>query len=167
MELILERRSIRNYTSDPVPRHIIKNLLHAAMAAPSAGNEQPWHFIVLDEREVLDKLAKLHPDAGMLTDAPAAVLVCGDLGLEEYDGYWVQDCSAATENILIAAEMEGLGSVWVGVHPNQEQENGIRDLFDLPGEIIPFAIVALGKPAEEKPPANRYDETRVHYNNWQ
>ncbi|ADL13509.1 nitroreductase family protein [Acetohalobium arabaticum] len=166
MEAILSRRSIREYTSETIPDDTMNQLLKAAMSAPSAGNEQPWHFIVIEKQDTLNQIADLHPDAEMLRDAPAAILVCGDIELEEYDGYWVQDCSAATQNILITAETKDLGSVWVGIHPDKDRENGIRDLFDLPENIIPFSIVSLGRPAEKKPPVDRYDESRVHYNCW-
>lgn len=166
MEAILSRRSIREYTSETIPEDTINQLLKAAMSAPSAGNEQPWHFIVIEDQNILNQIADLHPDAEMLRDAPIAILICGDIKLEEYDGYWVQDCSAATQNILITAETKDLGSVWVGIHPDKDRENGIRDLFDLPENIIPFSMVSLGRPAEKKPPVDRYDETRIHYNSW-
>ncbi|MBM7625081.1 nitroreductase family protein [Sporohalobacter salinus] len=166
MEAILSRRSVREYTSEDIAEETINQLLKAAMSAPSAGNEKPWHFIVIEDQNILNQIADLHSDAEMLREAPVAILVCGDIELEKYDGYWVQDCSAATQNILITAEMKDLGSVWVGIHPDEDRENGIRDLFDLPENIIPLSAVALGKPAEKKAPIDRYDETRIHYNNW-
>ena len=114
MEAILARRSIRKYTDQPVPDGVIKELLDAAMSAPSAGNQQPWHFVVLRDREILDEVPKFHPHSLMVKEASAAILVCGDPTLEKHKGYWVQDCTAATENILIAAhararEQCGLG----------------------------------------------------------
>lgn len=166
MDIILSRRSIRQYTSQPVSDELIKEILKAAMAAPSAGNEQPWHFIVIKERAILDEIPKFHQYAQMVKKASVAVLVCGDPGLERYKGYWVQDCSAATENMLLAAHAKGLGAVWCGVYPTEERVIAFRRLLGIPEEIIPFSLVPLGYPAEKKEPANRYNEERVHYNKW-
>ncbi len=166
MDIILSRRSIRQYTSQPVSDELIKEILTAAMAAPSAGNEQPWHFIVIKERAILDEIPKFHQYAQMVKKASVAVLVCGDPGLERYKGYWVQDCSAATENMLLAAHAKGLGAVWCGVYPTEERVIAFRRLLGIPEEIIPFSLVPLGYPAEKKEPANRYNEERVHYNKW-
>ena len=166
LDTILARRSIRKYTSEPVPDEMVTYLLRAAMAAPSAGNEQPWHFVVIRERHLLEQLTRVHPYAQMLHDANLAIMVCGDKTLEKYEGYWIQDCSAATENILIAAEDMGLGSVWLGVYPNIERSDPMRVLLDLPKNVIPFAIISVGFPAEEKEPANRYNPGRIHYDRW-
>lgn len=166
MEAILTRRSIRRYTKDPVPDEVIKDLLEAAMSAPSAGNQQPWHFVVIRERKILDEIPKFHPYSGMLREAPLAILICGDESLERYKGYWVQDCSAATENLLIAVHAKGLGGVWLGVYPLEERIVGLRNLLGIPDTIIPFALVSIGYPAEQKPRANRYDQSRVHYDKW-
>ena len=119
MDAILTRRSIRHYTAQPVAEELITGFLKAAMAAPSAGNEQPWEFVVLTERTILDRIPSFHPYAAMLREAPAAILVCGDLAREKHEGYWVQDCSAATENILIAVNEKGLGAVWLGIFPGR------------------------------------------------
>lgn len=166
MEAILSRRSIRKYTNQPVPEQVVKELLEAAMSAPSAVNQQPWQFIVINDRKILDEFPKLHPCSLMLRAAPVAILVCGDLQLEKIGGYWVQDCSAATENILIAANAKGLGAVWLGVYPVERRVTGIKKLLDLPENVIPFSIVSIGYPAVKKPPANRYDSSRIHYNRW-
>ena len=115
MDAILSRRSIRSYTSQPVPEDVVKELLEAGMSAPSAGNEQPWHFVVLTDRKILDEIPTFHPYSHMLGGAPLAILVCGDLNLQRYEGYWVQDCSAATQNILIAIQAKGLGAAKVGI----------------------------------------------------
>jgi nitroreductase len=136
------------------------------MAAPSAGNQQPWHFIVIEERSLLDEIPLFHPYSTMLKGAPLAVLVCGDLGMEKHKGYWVQDCSAATQNLLLAAHAKGLGAVWLGVYPLEERIAGVRELLGLPENVVPFAIVALGHPAEQKPPGERYDASRVRRNRW-
>ncbi|MGO8684995.1 MAG: nitroreductase family protein [Thermoleophilia bacterium] len=163
---VLTRRSIRRYTSAPVSDEQIQRLLEAAMSAPSAGNQQPWHFIVVTDRVVLNKVPTIHPYAAMLREAPLAIVVCADPSNPQYPDYWVQDCSAATQNILIEARLLGLGSVWLGVHCRPEREAAVRELFNIPAEIEPLAIVAVGHPGEEKPPANRYLEERVHRDRW-
>lgn len=167
MEEIFTRRSIRSYTDEPVREEKIQQLLKAAMVAPSAGNEQPWHFIVVDEDQILSQIMNFHDYAAMLEEAQAAVIVCGDKSLEKYEGFWVQDCATATQNILLAAESEGLGAVWLGVHPAEKRVSGTRKLFNLPDHIRPFSIVALGYPAQHKRKNDRYLKDRVHYNSWQ
>ena len=102
----------------------------------------------------------------MLKDAPLAIVVCGDERLERYKGFWVQDCSAATQNLLLAAHAVGLGAVWLGVYPVQQRVAKTQDLLGLPEGVIPLAIIAVGHPAERKPPADRYDASRVHRNSW-
>jgi len=166
MDAILSRRSIRAYTSQPVPDDVVKELLEAAMSAPSAGNEQPWHFMVLTDRQILNEIPMFHPYSHMLEGAPLAILVCGDVHLEKYKGYWVQDCSAATQNILIAVQAKGLGAVWLGVYPIEERVVGMRKLLGIPEHVIPFSLISIGYPAEQKPRANRYNRSRIHHNRW-
>ncbi len=166
MEAILSRRSIRRYTGEPVPEELIRELLEAAMSAPSASNEQPWQFVIIDDRRILDEIPRFHPYAHMLKEASWAIAVCGDLNLEMMSGYWIQDCSAATQNILIAAHAKGLGAVWLGVYPNGERVKTVQKLLGLPEHVIPLCFISIGYPAEEKPPANRYSESRVHHNHW-
>lgn len=166
MEAILTRRSIRKYTESAVPGDLIEEILEAAMAAPSAGNEQPWHFVVINKRELLDAIPRFHPHSKMLKHAPVAVLVCGDLSLEKHKGYWVQDCSAATQNLLLAAHALGLGAVWLGVFPREERVKGLSKLLGLPENIVPLALVSMGYAAEEKPRADRFKEERIRYNGW-
>lgn len=165
-EAILSRRSIRKYLPTPVSEHDIHQLLDAAMNAPSSSNGQPWHFVVVSDRKLLDEIPKFHAYSGMLKEAPLAVVVCGDTSLEKTKGVWVQDCSAATQNLLLAARALGLGSVWLGVYPLEERMSGVRTLLGLPDRIIPLAIIAVGHPAESKPPANRFNPERVHRNKW-
>ena len=136
------------------------------MAAPSAGNEQPWQFIVITERKILDQIPAIHPNVSMIKEAPMAILVCGDLSKEKLAGYWSVDCSAATENLLLAVHALGLGAVWCGIYPREERMAGMKKLFGIPDGIVPFALVPIGYPAEEKPPADRYDESRIHHNKW-
>jgi nitroreductase len=163
---ILRRRSIRNYTAEPVTDAQVDGLLRAAMAAPSAGNQQPWHFVVIRDRRTLTAITELHPYSKMLPGAPVAILICGDPHAGRWPQYWDQDCAAATENVLIAAEQLGLGSVWLGVHPLPERVEGVRRLLGLPEPIVPFALLPVGWPAERKEPSDRYDAARVHYERW-
>ena len=132
--------------TEPVGDELVELLLRAAMAAPSAGNQQPWQFVVVRDRETLLAVTVAHPYARMLTTAPLAVLVCGDTDLEKWPEFWEQDCAAATENLLIEAERIGLGAVWLGVHPRPERVDALRALFALPAHIVPFALVRARPP---------------------
>ncbi len=161
-QTMLARRSIRKYTDRPVTREQIRRLLEAAMAAPSASNRQPWHFVAVTERAILDQLAQGHPYGKMLFEAPLCIAVCG----EPENTYWVQDCSAAAENILLAATEMGLGSVWLGVHPQGDREHKVRDLLGMPPHVSPLCLISIGYPAEEKEPRTQYQESRVHYEHW-
>ena len=163
---ILRRRSIRAYTQEPVTDAQVEALLRAAMAAPSAGNQQPWRFVVVRDKRTLTAITEVHPYSKMLPGAPVAILVCGDPGAGKWPQYWEQDCAAATENVLIAAEQLGLGSVWLGVHPLAERVEGVRRLLGIPESIVPFALLPVGWPAERKEPADRYDAARVHHERW-
>ncbi|MFA5810739.1 MAG: nitroreductase family protein [bacterium] len=165
-EAILTRRSIRKYTKDAVPAETVEKLLRAAMSAPSAGNEQLWHFVVIDDRKILDEIPKFHPYSKMLHDAPLAIAILGDTSKEKHSGFWVQDCSAATQNLLLAAHALGLGAVWLGVHPREDIAGGVRKLLDLPPEVIPLAIISIGHPGEQKAAEDRYDASKVHKNRW-
>ncbi|HOW64157.1 MAG TPA: nitroreductase family protein [Candidatus Paceibacterota bacterium] len=166
LKAIFTRRSVRRYRPDPIPDEIMQNLLRAAMSAPSAGNEQAWQFVVVTQRALLDRIPAIHPHAQMLTEAQAALLVCGDLQREEHRGYWVQDCSAATENLLLAAHDQGLGAVWVGVYPREERILPLRELFRLPETVIPFSLVPIGYPTEAAMAEDRFNLERVHFNQW-
>ncbi len=163
---ILRRRSIRTYTQEPVTEGQVEALLRAAMAAPSAGNQQPWRFVVIRDKRTLTAITEVHPYSKMLPGASVAILVCGDPGAGKWPQYWEQDCAAATENVLIAAEQLGLGSVWLGVHPLTERVEGVRRLLGIPESIVPFALLPIGWPAERKEPADRYDAARVHHERW-
>jgi len=166
MEAILSRRSIRKFKPDAIPEDVVKNLLEAAMTAPSAGNQQPWHFIVIQDRKILEGIAQVHPYAQMLKEAPLAIAVCGDMEKQVHEGYWIQDCSAATENLLLAAHDKGLGAVWLGVYPREPRVFAIQQILKLPDFVTCLCLVALGYPAEEKPPAHRYLPERVHKDCW-
>jgi nitroreductase len=166
IEAILTRRSIRHFTSQVIPNTIIQELLNAAMHAPSAGNEQPWHFIVIRDRKILDEIPRFHPFSKMLSEVSVAILVCGDVSQERYRGFWVQDCSAATQNILIAARAKGLGSVWLGFYPHMDRVKNLSDLLRLPENIIPLSLIPIGYPAEEISMVKRFNEKRIHYDKW-
>ena len=164
IQTIFARRSIRRYTDEPVSEEEIKALLEAAMAAPSASNGKPWHFVVVTERQTLDALARAHPYANMLFEAALCIAVCGDLGTSE--GFWVQDCSAASENLLLAATALGLGATWLGVHPKGGRVTAVRQVLGIPETITPLNLISIGRPAEEKEPRTQYDEGRVHRERW-
>jgi nitroreductase len=163
---IMTRRSIRKYLPKPVPDDLVQKVLAAGMNAPSAGNQQPWQFVVVNERTALDAIAEILPHGKMLNQAPLAIVVCGDLSVEKHKGYWVQDCSAATQNMLLAAHDLGLGAVWLGVYPREDRMKGIAALLKVPEHIIPFCMVAMGWPAEKIEAVKRYAETKVHHNSW-
>jgi nitroreductase len=166
IDAILSRRSIRQYTAEAVDENVINELMEAAMSAPSAGNQQVWHFVVINDRKVLDEVPNFHAYAAMLQEAPLAIAVCADLQIEKNQGFWVQDCSAATENILLAAQAMGLGAVWLGIYPREERTQGLQQLLGLPEQVIPLCLIAIGHPGEEKPRADRYDASRIHRNQW-
>jgi len=136
------------------------------MSAPSAGNEQPWHFIVINDPDILGIIPSFHSHAQMLKDASVGILICGDINLEKHKGMWVQDCSAATQNILISVQAEGLGAVWLGVYPREGRIISLRKLLELPDNLIPFSLISIGYPAEKKQKEDRFDKSRIHYNKW-
>ena len=166
METILTRRSIRKYTGKRISDEQVELLLKAAMYAPSAVNKQPWHFLVFRDAETKKSIVEFHPNASMLTDADAGILVCYDENLQHDAGYGPVDCSAATQNILLAAHAAGLGAVWVGIYPRQNRIEAIHRVFSLPENIKPFSIVSLGYPSEEKSFPDRFRKERIHYGKW-
>ena len=166
MTAIFTRRSIRRFKSKHVAPEVVTELLKAAMSAPSAGNERPWHFIVLTDRAILDEIPKFHPYSAMLKQAGLAILVCGDLSLEKHQGYWVLDCSLAAGNLLLASHAKGLGGVWCGIYPTADRVENMKKLLALPPSIIPFALIPLGFPDESKEGEDRFDSSRVHRNQW-
>jgi nitroreductase len=166
MHAIMSRRSIRRFTPEAVEGATVGALLRAAMAAPSAGNQQSWRFVVVEDRERLDRLARTSPYAGLLTQAPLAVVVCGETAGARHPGFWVEDCSAAMENLLLAAHAVGLGAVWLGYYPDEERVELVRDELGIPEAVVPLGIAAVGHPAEEKEPADRFDPVLVHRETW-
>lgn len=166
MNAIFSRRSIRKYLSKPVTRDLIENVLKAGMNAPSAGDEQSWHFVIVDQHDLLEKISAIHPYAKMLKDAPAAIIVCGDQNILKFKDLWIQDCSAASENMLLAAHDLGLGAVWIGVYPVENLVKEVRSILNIPQNVVPFSIIGMGYPAEEKSSRFRYDTSRIHNNAW-
>ncbi len=166
LEAIYTRRSIRQFKDQPLEEEKVESLLRAAMQAPSAHNKQPWHFLIINDRSLLNQIADFHPYAKMLYKAPLALAVCGDLGKESNDRYLALNCAAATQNILLAAHGLNLGAVWIAVYPREERIKKIKLLLELPLHIIPISLVAVGYPAKKVEPEDRYDPKKVHVNRW-
>lgn len=167
IETILTRRSIRKFQQKSIPDELEHQLLKAAMSAPSAGNQQPWHLIMVHKTELKTSLAKAHPYAGMAEHAPLVVVICGDPDNGIYPEFWDQDCSAATQNLLLAAHTLGLGAVWTGLHPEKSRCEAVREILNIPENIIPFSMIPVGYPDEEKKPVVRFKRERVHGDdNW-
>lgn len=163
-ENIYARRSIRLYEEKPVEKEKIELLLMAAMAAPTAMNSKPWEFVVVTEPEILEKIRSALMFGKF--NAPVAIAVCGNTSrrkLPMASKFWVQDCSAATQNILLAAVGLGLGTVWCGVHPVHVFTKRISEILALPAHVKPLNVIYLGYPAEEKPPRTQFDQSRVHW----
>ena len=163
LNLIFARRSIRAYSGEPVSEADVEALLQAGMAAPSASNLKPWHLVAVTDRSLLRALADSHPHGKMLSHAGLAIAVCGDPAISEW---WVQDCTAATENILIAVAALGLGGVWLGCHGRPERERAVRQVLGIPDGIGVLSLLSIGHPAEEKEPRTQYDPARAHRNGW-
>jgi len=161
MNIILDRRSVREYTSELVTKEQITSLLQAAMQAPSANNQQPWEFIVVQDRKILDELSKASRGAWMLVQAPLAIIV-----VMKEDGkspmMKPQDCAAATQNILLQAVQLGLGAVWIGVYPIEERTDYVNKVLNITKGCA-FAQIAIGHPTEQKQVQVRYDASRVHF----
>ena len=164
---LLGRRSCRKYTEQEISEQDVDTMLRAAMAAPSARNQQSWRFVVVRDRDKLARLSQATPHAGMLKTAALGLVVAGETRDTVCPGYWVQDCSAATQNLLLAAHAIGLGAVWIGVHPIPERKEAVRTLVGLPTGIEAFALIAVGYPNEAKPPSERFEPRFVHAESWQ
>ena len=167
LENIATRTSVRSYLDKPVDAALIEQLLRAGMAAPSAVNKQPWHFVVVTDKAQLAALAKANPHAGMAAKAPLAIVVCGDMNKAlsgEAREFWVQDCSAATENILLAANALGLGAVWTGTYPNQERCKAVSSVLQLPKNLIPLCTIVIGYPDKENTPKDKWKPENISYN---
>ena len=169
LETIMTRTSIRQYTDQPVEKEKIEAMLRAGMAAPTAVNAQPWHFVVVSDKAKLGELAAANPRAGMLKSAPLAIVVCGDM-TKAMEGkgrqFWIQDCSAATENILLAAHAQGLGAVWTALYPMDERLQPVSEALKLPDTLIPLCTVVIGYPAEQPEPKNKWKPENISYNEY-
>ena len=167
IKAIKDRRSVRKYKETPVAREKIEALLEAAMLAPSACNSRPWRFVVITNREVLDKLSEHHKFAKMLRKAPVAIVICA-LADEQAqnaiaEGFWPQDCGAATQNILLQAQEMGLASCWCGVYPKEHLVPVVREILDLPEDEIPFNIIVIGEGDEEPAARGFYEAEKVRW----
>ena len=168
LQVIFQRRSVRRYQAGDLPDAVLQDLLEAAMAAPSACAKDPWHFVVVRDNEMLGRLASGLPNGQMLRDAVAGIAVCGDPA-RAHDGqlsYLLQDCSAAIENLLVAAAALGWGGCWLGVHPREDRVRHLRQVLNIPETILPVAMIALGRPGEDKAARTRYDSAKVHTERW-
>lgn len=169
IENIMTRTSIRAFTGQSVSSDTVEMLLRAGMAAPTAVNLQPWHFVAITDRAKLDEMRQANPHAKMLEQAPLAIVVCGDMN-KAMEGpgrdFWIQDCSAATENILLAAHALGLGAVWTGGHPIEERVNTLREILQLPENLIPLCAIVIGYPAENPEPKDKWKTENVSYNTY-
>lgn len=165
-EAIYTRRSIRRYSEKEINSEIVNKIIHAGMYAPSAVNKQPWHFIVFDKPETKNAIMEIHRSSLMLEDANKAIAVCFDENLQHADGFGLLDCSAAIQNMLLAAHALELGACWIGIFPRAARMEGLKKIFKLPANIIPLAVISLGYPAETKDKPDRIKKERIHYESW-
>lgn len=169
LNTILKRTSIRSYENKTVEKEKIEKLLRAGMAAPTAMNKQPWHFVVVTDKGQLQKLSEANPYAAMAAKAPLAIVVCGDMNkAAEGDAreFWIQDCSAATENILLAATEMGLGAVWTGTYPSKERCADVAKVLELPESLIPLNTIVIGYPDADVSPKDKWNTENISYNTY-
>jgi nitroreductase len=169
LKLIHSRKSVRHFTDENVTKDQVETLIRAGMAAPSANNVQPWVFIGITNRDTMDLLANALPYAKMLFRASAAIVVCGlpaKSGTDSPEGYWVQDCSAATQNILLAAEAIGLGAVWTGVYPRLERIQTVRNILGIPEKVFPLNVIPIGYPEGIDKPKNKFRSENIIWEGW-
>ena len=166
IEAIMTRRSIRQFTGEPVSDEHIEALMRAAMAAPSAGNQQPWRFVIARDPEVRARLAVATQYASPVGRAPLGIVVLADTRENRHPGYWVQDCSAAVENILLTAHALGLGGVWIGVHPVEDREAEVRAIVEAPEGFAALCMIAIGHPATPGPEVDRFNAENVRDERW-
>ena len=165
-DCLLNRRSVREYGKGSISEEVIARILTAAMYAPSAGNQRPWHFVVIRDRASLDRIMGFHPHAGMLRDASLAIAVVADTTSEKYPGYWIIDCSAATENLLLAVHAEGLGGCWLGIYPREDRSEALTRLLGLPPGVQPHSLVAVGVPSSAHSRPERFEPGKIHREKW-
>jgi nitroreductase len=165
-EVLMTRRSIRSYLDRPVDEAAVEAILRAAMAAPSAGNQRPWHFVVVREQATMQQIMKVHEYSDMLETAPVCIAVCAELALEKFEGFWVQDTSAAMQNMLLKARDLELGSVWLGVHPIESRRQGLQGILNLPDGVVCLGLMALGYTDRPFSRVDRFEPERVHLEAW-
>jgi len=165
---IMTRTSCRSFSDKLVTEAQIDTLVRAAMAAPTAVNQQPWQVIVVTDREILDSIASNCRNIKMAAEAPMAIVLCGDMAIarDKAEDFWVQDLSAATENVLLAANAMGLGAVWCGIYPIPDRTKFISSLLELPADVIPLNVIPVGVPEGKLQPKEKFKEERVHYNGY-
>lgn len=165
---LLTRRSIRKFQPGrEIPQQDVEDILKIAMYAPSAHNNQPWEFVVVNDKNLFAGIMDIHPYAGFLKDASLAILVCGNTQAEYAPGFWITDTSAAIENLLLACHGRGLGACWCGIYPNEERAAAFRGLFGLPEHINPNGLIVIGYPEKiPQMPRDRYKPEKIHYNQW-
>jgi len=167
MKEIFERTSIRSYRAGRIADETVEKLLQAAMRAPSARNQQPWEFVVIRKRETMSEITGFHPYATALLEADLAIAVCGNTDYcIKKDEFWIQDCSAATQNILLEAQHLGIGAVWLGIYPNTQRAKDLQNLLALPEQVIPLNVIALGYPKAPAVPKETFQPGRIHYERW-
>lgn len=166
IDTIYDRRSIRKFTDKEVNPDLVEEVLRAGLFAPSGYNKQPWDFVVFNEKGLIKEIREMHPYASSLDTAPVCIMVCGDTQKEMAPGFYQVDCSAAIENMLLAAKSLGLDTCWMGIYPWEEVMESFSKRFELPENNKPFALIALGYGDEKKERPKRYDTTKIHYNKW-
>lgn len=169
LNAIYGRKSVRKFTDKTIEKEKVEALLKAGMSAPSARNKQPWDFIVVDDEHVLHELGDRLPYAKMLLHGKLAIVVCGNINKaleDEEKQYWIQDCSAATQNILLAAHSLGLGAVWTAAYPAKNRVKTVCDILDLPEKVIPLNVIPIGYPDEDTCPKDKFKQSNIHYNQW-
>ena len=166
IDTIYDRRSVRKYIDKDVNPDLVDEILRAAMFAPSGCNKQPWHFVVFNDKELIKEIKAMHPYASALASAPVCIMVCGDTEKEMATGFYQVDCSAAIENMLLAAKALGLDTCWMGIYPWEETMAEFSNRFNLPQNIKPFALISLGYSDTKQERPKRYDSSKIHYNEW-
>jgi len=166
MDPVMSSRTVREFTDQPVSDDMLQDLLKTAMSASSAGDQRPWHFVVIRDLKTREWMEEALPEAFMVTQAPLSILLCGDLSYQKHVGFWALDCAAATENIVIGADHLGLGAIWLGIYPIEGRVQQFRTVLNLPKKITPFSLVVVGYPAERRRNEERYIPSRIHYDGW-
>jgi nitroreductase len=166
MDPLISKSTVREYSNRAVDDKEITSLLEAAMGAPSAGDERPWHFVIIRDEDLKSRIQDILPEAFMVTQAPASILLCGDQNKQKHPGFWVLDCAASTQSLLDEAQRLGLGAIWIAVYPIDGRVESLGGLLDIPRHVIPFALVVVGHPAEARKAEYRFNSSRVHYDTW-